>query len=237
MKKLSDGADDIIAILKHAQENSAWTDEEIDKAREARSAVIADQVFIEAKNDLTAELPERYRNADLSEWLDNTAPRRTCKLAAMQILFKDEIQLWCGPTRRGKTYLAACLLYRFLKEGKRVKLMDWHYVASLFASHETLDLDNVRRSPTGHIMNLNRFHLLVVDDYNADDMERKPHTLRGLYELIKIREARKLKTVIISNMTEQALRDSFGDFYDMVEARMVGKGALIDFGNCEEWSD
>lgn len=112
------------------------------------------------------------------------------------------VLLISGGTGLGKTYTARCVMRRVIERGFTTAYYTAYRLFSLFHSHrlgEDVDLDVILSVP-----------LLVIDDIGTEPMTRNV-TVEYFFDLLNERAAAGLHTVIVTNLTFDAINERYGE--------------------------
>ena len=121
------------------------------------------------------------------------------------------ILLISGGTGLGKTYTARCVMRRVIERGFTAAYYTAYRLFSLFHSHrlgESVDLDAIFSVP-----------VLVIDDVGTEPMTRNV-TVEYFFDLLNERAAAGLHTVIVTNLTFEALNERYGE---RIHSRLMDK--------------
>lgn len=174
----------------------------------------------------------KYIDACMATWQRPMPAYDNRAKEAMQIFNEHYLQIWTGPTRRGKTMLAVATGMEASRKNLPTVIESWGYFADLFASHETVDRYGKKRNPSDHIKHYHDYQLLIIDEYTGG---HRDNIIKYAFELINKRIEKRLKTIIITNETAQRFLNSF-DFKSMeVDRRVNENGRFIDFSILPEW--
>jgi hypothetical protein len=154
---------------------------------------------------------------------------------SVKLLGPHFIQFWHGGTNRGKTGLVVHVLKHAVKQGLRAHYMHAMELYGLFRNYETKGADGVSRSIEGHVKELDEYDIIAIDEFNATtltDVQRN-----GVAHFIRWRLDREKKTVIISNHTEEGLKNLIPT-YSVLANKVTknGKGCRLPF-DIPEWTN
>lgn len=134
--------------------------------------------------------------------------------------FKKNIIYIGGDTGVGKTHLMSCIANELIQHGKLVTL-----TTSFAMNQDFMKSYSLRNNDEGNEI-LDKYlncEILFIDDLGTE-LRRKDVTNNYLYLVINERKAKKLPTVITSNLTLEDVRD----YYDeRVFSRIVDKDTSI----------
>lgn len=102
----------------------------------------------------------------------------------------------------GKTFMSKCVMRRVIERGHTAASFTAYRLFSLFHQHrlgEDVDLEPIFKVP-----------LLIIDDLGTEPMTRNV-TKEYLFDLLNERSAAHLNTLIVTNLTMDALNERYGE--------------------------
>jgi DNA replication protein DnaC len=195
-----------------------------------------EKVMNSKKEHIIHCLPEKYKRVIVEDWTTPTKEYISKKEAALRILSDHYLQVWQGDTARGKSMLAAGIAKRAAQTGMRV-----HYESTptglhaLFKSESTQDTFGDWKTLPQHVMDLSRYDLLIIEDWNFQTMNGFQQ--EGWFTLLKKREEGNLRTVLITNNDDKKMKTAFSVLFDKVYRRITERGCWINFGELPQWKD
>lgn len=151
-----------------------------------------------------SKIPEIFNNIDINE-LSPNLPAGYRALARMMLALRDEPKLLAigGPRGTGKTALASGLIRKFCESGRPALYSTAHEYFDGLTSEEWEAKERFRKRHYAP-------DLLVLDEVQVRDSNREWQN-NELTTLIDNRHRSGLTTVLISNLTPEALRANLGD--------------------------
>ncbi len=183
-------------------EGSGWILENVDGRKLARSCACRDGK-LRSERLAAAEIPERYRVCNFSNFSDTNASLKKAKNVAREFVDTypavDAGLLLLGPSGRGKTHLA-CAILSELVASKGVPGLYGDF-SDLLMKIQTSFRPDADLSKESILQPYAEVELLVLDELGAS----KPHpwVLDVLYNLLNTRYNRKKITIMTSNFEDE----------------------------------
>lgn len=183
-------------------EGSGWILENVDGRKLARSCACRDGK-LRSERLAAAEIPERYRVCNFSNFSDTNASLKKAKNVAREFVDTypavDAGLLLLGPSGRGKTHLACAILSELVaRKGVPGLYGDF---SDLLMKIQTSFRPDADLSKESILQPYAEVELLVLDELGAS----KPHpwVLDVLYNLLNTRYNRKKITIMTSNFEDE----------------------------------
>ncbi|MEO8430378.1 MAG: ATP-binding protein [Acidobacteriota bacterium] len=183
-------------------EGSGWILEHVDGRKLARSCACRDGL-LRSERLAAAEIPERYRVCNFSNFSDTNASLKKAKNVAREFVDTypavDAGLLLLGPSGRGKTHLACAILSELVaRKGVPGLYGDF---SDLLMKIQTSFRPDADLSKESILQPYAEVELLVLDELGAS----KPHpwVLDVLYNLLNTRYNRKKITIMTSNFEDE----------------------------------
>lgn len=170
-----------------------------------------------------------YMKCLLNSWICGTEQHIRKKEMIKDIFNKDLIQFWYGQSGVGKTHLLVSVLKEYATRGKMGMIYEGDYLFDLFAAHVTENRYGERHTISKHISEMDKYYILMIDDYNPKAEKNSDFIISGIFNLIKHRINMKLRTIFVSNKNFEIIRMSFGRKKDVIERRINEHGKWISF--------
>lgn len=140
-------------------------------------------------------VPERYLNTSFDNYTV-TNDKQNQIVGALKGYSCDSNIVMVGQTGCGKTHLALACLNELLRKGKRAYYVKFY------------KLFKFQINDKQYFEKLLRADFLIIDEYGVSENEKKSNLL---FEIIDERTDNNLPTVLISNLTTTAFKESISD--------------------------
>lgn len=163
---------------------------------------------------------ECFAQTNMKDWTFENDDRRSEKLSGAMIRYSENFPdflkdgqglLLHGVVGTGKTYYAACIANHVIDQGYRVFMTSFLRI--------TNQIQGMNDDKQKYIDNLNRYHLLVLDDLGA---ERNTEFMQEMvYNIVDTRYRAGLPLIVTTNLTGEQIAKAQDITYQRIYDRIL----------------